>query len=103
MVINTDLTWQVFVCGRQVPATCTVIRDFPANMKPEFFLQVLEQVGQAVLCPGNPEEELVCDLRVKVPEALHCFGHRWEGILLYSQSSMLCATTGEVRWTVEAV
>ena len=71
VVINTDLTWQVFVCGRQVPATCTVIRDFPANMKPEFFLQVLEQVGQAVLCPGNPEEELICDLRVKVPEALH--------------------------------
>ena len=71
MVINADLTWQVFVCGRQVPAACIVKPDFPANMKPDFFLQVPAQVGQAVLCPGNAGEELVCDLRVKVPEALH--------------------------------
>ena len=58
--INADLSWSVYTNGKEVPATCSILTSYPQVISsPSEVAHMLQDVSQAVVCPGNPDEEFI--------------------------------------------
>ena len=61
VVINNDLSWSVFVSGKQLASDETpALRDLPKHVASIDDLNaLLERVKSSQICPGNPDQDFV--------------------------------------------
>ena len=67
--INADLSWSVYTNGKEVPATCSILTSYPQVISSRSVVaHMIQDVSQAVICPGNPDEDFVslCKMRGSV-------------------------------------
>lgn len=58
--VHADLSWSVYIDGKKVPPTCSIFTTFPSVISsPSDVSDIILSVSQAVICPGNPDEEFI--------------------------------------------
>ena len=66
VTLNPDHTWSVFIGGKKVPETCSILTRFSSSVTSDIVLsKLIKGIDEAVCCPGNPEEKFVtvCQMR----------------------------------------
>ena len=64
--VRKDLSWSVYANGKEVPTTCSVLTSFPQSISsPSVVGHMIQSISQAVICPGNPDEEFVSLCRMR--------------------------------------
>ena len=65
--IRKDLSWSVYANGKEVPTTCSVLTSFPRLISSPSVVghNMIQSISQAVICPGNPDEEFVSLCRMR--------------------------------------
>ena len=57
---DADLSWKLYADRKEVRATCSILTSYPQVISsPSEVAHMLQDVSQAVVCPGNPDEEFI--------------------------------------------
>ncbi len=67
VMLQEDKSWSVYVLGKKVPESCSVLKDQPPQITSAHeLLLIIKIVDEALLCPGNPEEQyaVLCRQRI---------------------------------------
>ena len=60
VVFSNEGTWNVYACGKKVPESCCLLKEFPSCISStDALLDLISAVDTAVYCPGNPDEDFV--------------------------------------------
>ena len=59
LLVNTDLTWQIYVGGHLVPTQSEILNNLPLMMTPELVVNTIYAISTANICAGNYEERFV--------------------------------------------
>lgn len=57
--VDSDLSWKVFMYGREVPQTCSLISGFGDKINSTSLQALLEVVDRSDICEGNSEDHFV--------------------------------------------
>ena len=56
LLVNIDLTWQVYVGKHLVPTHSEILKDLPPIMTAELVVNTIHVISTANICSGNYEE-----------------------------------------------
>ena len=59
LLIQNNLTWQVYVAGHLVPSQSLLLKDFPPIVSRNSLPELINIISNASICTGNYEERFV--------------------------------------------
>ncbi len=59
VALHQNGTWTAFFMGEKIPPSNAVLATFPQNITPSTLQSLILSIDNAVLCPGNPDEDFV--------------------------------------------
>lgn len=60
VVFSSERSWSVYVCGKKVPETCSLLKEFPRCISSLNVLSdLISAIDRAVRCSGNPDDNFV--------------------------------------------
>ena len=60
VVFSSEGAWNVYACGKKVPESCYLLKEFPSCISTiNALLDLISAIDTAVYCPGNPDDDFV--------------------------------------------
>ena len=102
LIIDPDGTWNAYIGGRKVPATCAVLAKFrSSSLTDDNLTDMIKAIDSANLCPGNPDERFVTACKERggtvrggrgngdVIASIDTCEVQWEALYMHSQEVRL--------------